>query len=391
MPANADSHRAGIPSSHQPSAGRRSFARWLVLLLLGGLPGWSAASADTPTEPAALLEAAAARAGLWRTGSIRYQYGTCRVQPSDPEPWPWDPAEWSPVRPSVTLTLAGDEWVLRHAGGNVVFHREQLDAEYLRTPQPDGAVTHGCRLMPPVSDLPRELDRDFKYRVIHAGGYPSPAVGDYVAARADTARDLGPATLGDELCRVLEWDVPAADYPTLDLWLDDWPACRLRIHYLTDRGGAIRRLEYLGPADESGLRYESRDFFEPAPGVWFPRVHQRIIDQTRIGRGYLVDQYFIEAVTGFNEPIDEAAFDLRLPAGTLVTDLRDSAAGVSFTTGQNSRLTEIEALLRDGLPSTLPPTRAPTTPWLLILNAGLLLLLAAGWAVTRRNRTKDVR
>lgn len=361
--------------------------RWLVSVLISALLIQSGAVAAEDKSVSELFELANSRFTAIQTGSLRYQFGTCRPDPAQPKPWPWDPKEWSPVRKPVTLTLSGDEWVVRHSTGNTAMHRTAMDALYLQTDQSNGTSLKECRLTPPLDDMGTELERDFKFRVIRAGTIPTKRILDYLNRRLADARDSGQVKVEGDTARLLEWEVPAADFQELDLWFE-WKSAKLRLYLLPDMGGAVRRLEYADPDGKWAARYESDNFRKVADAIWFPWNYYFIIDQTQRKNSYYVDQYIVEDVSGVNQPVPESVFDLEIPDGTRVLDARDTKKVVRFTAGAVTRLSQVDGSRDRNEPQPAP---APFSRNILILTNILVILLLCGVALARRIKSsKDL-
>ncbi len=356
-----------------------------VVLPSGVLPSGAHAADEIPVSE--LLARMNARCTAIQTATIEYQYGTCRADPSQPKPWAWDPEQWSAVRKPVALTLSGDEWVLRHVGGNTVMHRGVLDARYLHTDQPDGSALRECRLTPPLADMDTELERDFKFRVIRAGTVPTGHIYEYLKRRQSDAHDGGVVMVEGDAARLLEWEVPAADFPGLDLWFD-WKAVKLRLYLLPEMGGAVRRLDYATLDGKLGARYESNNFRKVADGIWFPWNYYFIVDQTELGRGYAVDQYIVEKVTGVNQDVPESVFDLEIPEGTHILDARDPKKVMRFTAGAVTRLSKVDSSLQR---KEAQPAPGRFSRLLLIgMNVAVVALLCGLTLFRRAKLSKDV-
>jgi hypothetical protein len=292
-----------------------------------------------------VIDGVLARCGAIKTATFQYRYATLWGDPTKAESWDEDPRSRNPV----FLTVDGEQWALRWLGApNTEMHRKVYDATYVPTPQQNGTVLHSLRLTKPEATLDKEALEDQKYQIVRAGTIPWPRMQDYLRSHRLNVRDHGTVAVEGEKTRLLEWVVPREDYAVLSSYnpvlSDQGTATLLRIYVIPKMGYVVRRLDYCTPEGEMANRYESSDFREVAKGIYFPWNHYYVRNFRDFGnrKGYYSDLLRVIALTGVNKPLPKSAFDIALPAGTEVSDYRESNEGVFVTTRKATLLSQID-------------------------------------------------
>jgi hypothetical protein len=357
---------------------------WALLSLAHAPP----TRADDPLERERCLAGLAARREALQTGTFHYRYGLLFAAPEAPRPWPWDPAPDNGPR-ELTLTIAGPDWVIRWPGHPIVnLHRAAYDATYKGVVSDDfGGIRAGLVLNGSQETLPDQAREDFKFRLLQGGTVPWQPLWDHLVEHWEAAVDRGEELIDGEPCRVWEWSLPGADFSVLESYSQDLSLTTgmlLRLSVIPAKGYVVRRLDYCTPDGRMTTRFDSEDLREVAPGLWFPWNYYYIRNHVPRGQGYFVEQFTVLDVTGVNEPVPESAFEIQLPAGTMVWDERPDRPRGSFKIGEPGRLSTIDQAVLALEPPVVP---APTHGrWVLLgLNAVAAGLLLTIWLVRRRH------
>ncbi len=153
---------------------------------------------------------------------------------------------------------------------------------------------------------------------LHAGTIWDPRTLHYLREHAAAARVRGRATINEIETKVVEWNVPAVDtsagFQSSNRGLLSGGGT-YRVFVAPQLGYAVPRIEYVDRFGTPQFVIDISGFTEVAARIHFP-------DTIRIQEGEREQTIDVTAVVNVNEPIDESAFALRVPAATPIEDKR---------------------------------------------------------------------
>jgi hypothetical protein len=205
--------------------------------------------------------------------------------------------------------------------------------------------------------------------------------------RPGGVREITKTTLGKNSSYRVRFTFPLGDQmEERDVWVD--PGCNF----------LARKIEYWTPPDEKTFHCgtEVLSFAEVAPGIFFPRNTEgwAYIRDPKNNKERLLYRKKVrfESVV-VNQRIEPKIFDIKIPAGTMVVDVRKGVGYMTGGDGQPGGPMVPAPIANQGGPSLQAGLRSPTRPGLWQWLACLVSLgaLAATGAVLFRVRQKRLR
>jgi len=193
------------------------------------------------------------------------------------------------------------------------------------TPQPGGWVGHTAR-----AAVEEPINSKYPRLPVFAGTFWRQTTQAYVKKNINKAIDKGEAEVNGIATRVLEWAVSEAEKYEAFYGVDETTAQGgiLRVYIAPQLGYALPRIDVLGTDGKLGDRYDSFDFFEVVPGIFFPKRCQWSY-YDRSGK-YGTSAFELKKIEKVNEPIPDDVFKIHLPVGTVVQDGRSGAGSEIF-------------------------------------------------------------
>jgi hypothetical protein len=237
--------------------------------------------------------------------------------------------------------------------------------------------------------LPKPPDQDFPAPPYYAGTFWFKEECKYIEKHAAEASLLGTSEFRGIAGMVLEWPISTEErWAALGHVDYSVKGGRLRLLVAPQLGYVLPCYEYYDTQGKLSERRWAKDFQEYAPGIYIPHhIAREYYQDNRLSGAIYFD---IEAVDHVNEPIDEKAFILDLPEGTVVVDSRSQTHSVQFRLGVTPPGQGTEDL--EEVIAHLPPPSQPGGSWYLavllgiVLGLSLLALLAFGYQYRRRGR-----
>lgn len=314
----------------------------LLVVSLGLSPFCQAA--DRPL--ADLLGAVSARDQAIQSMTLRYQTGLVSTNEESVSPYKWPNAP-----KDVLLSVFGDEWIVRYPGTKIVsMHRTTHDAtlEPYIDPEQNSTI---LELDQPFETIKDRVRNNPDFHLLRAGRFPWAELQKYVEEHQADVVDRGIADLDGIVVRKLELSIPSDDYKALvavNPEIAGSPTMVLKFSVAEDYGSAIARVDYCLPDGTCSSWFQSRDFREVSPGIWFPFFYVQARDFRAKGKHLSIDQYVVESVTNINVELSEELFQMQVPSKTAVIDGRSKDAVEFFTTTVANDLANVEvAVQRD--------------------------------------------
>jgi hypothetical protein len=152
---------------------------------------------------------------------------------------------------------------------------------------------------------------------VYAGTLWRAATRGFVRDQARKARALGAETVNGIETRRLEWDVAQGDryhaFGEINEMLKE--GGKLRLYVARQLGFALPRIEHVDPFGTVQEKYDSSNFKEVAPGIFFPTL-------CRLGGGAFNRTYQLKRIERINETFSSSDFVLAIPADTAIEDDR---------------------------------------------------------------------
>jgi len=276
--------------------------------------------------------------------------------------------------PSWAVVRRGDKAPdeISHRGKHVVHHA---------TPQETGEIRHTADV-----EMEQRVNSLYPRLPVFAGSFWERSTRDFVRANRNKGVYKGRVEVNGVATRILEWAVSDANkYKAFDFVAEVTEhGGTLRLYIAPQLGFVLPRIEHLGTSGRVAVRYDSFDFYEVAPGIFFPK-RSRWSSYNRTGStGF--SEFKLLKVDKVNEPIADDIFKVYLPVGTIVADGRAGNSSHIF------RIAAAGTLPVDGLDDVVavgsPPSdwMRPSVSLALIVGAVVGLVAAAALVLFRRWR-----
>ena len=267
------------------------------------------------------------------------------------------------------LTVAGNEWILRHGGSpNLMMNREDASVRYYEAKDAQGNRQQSLHITAPLS-LEAARGQNLLYTVPRHGTFWYPTQAAFVHQHRDAAQLVEQYESAGAQVAVLQWQISAEDFGEALLVIPPEIAKRrqglLRVHVAPDLGSALPRIEYCSPDGNVAKRFECSDFVEIEEDLFFPH-HTKCI--TWVADQVAVSEFRLRDIRFVNRSIPDETFAFPVPAQTRV---RDARPGFPRTVFQLKT-----ALPFEELETTLAPPRADSS-WRPLCAVCLLINLLA--------------
>jgi hypothetical protein len=223
------------------------------------------------------------------------------------------------------FSFAGPSWIIRcpppHGTGTVLSHDDK-HILYTEVNQQNGSLRRSATI-----GKPNVLDHN-PPPPLFAGGVWDECTIQFIGAKRGQAK--GERTIDGVRCELYEWPVSEADLPAaFRAWTDiARGGGTLRLYIARELGFAAPLIEHVGLDGAIAASFESKEFREVVPGLFFPKTCRRVA-RKRAGPLYTIE-YRLERIEKVNEPLDNQEFAIQLPIGTEVLDTRSGRA-ISYT------------------------------------------------------------
>lgn len=277
------------------------------------------------------------------------------------------------------------DWVFRYDNSpNFLMQRAQASVKfYEATSTATQRTSHTLHIEAPES-LRELIQANFMYAGSRLGTFWFLEQAKFVSDARSRVQDAGRELIDGTPTIALKWDVALADFQHALVVLPPEIAAdgggQFVVYTAPELGYVLPRIEYRDRQGTTFVRYESSDFHEDAPGVFFPRVASCTMTQDD---GRVVNRFAVRRVDRLNETIDPMAFELDVPQDTYVRDSRPGVPVSIFQLGNQDQVAALSHSIGDLDTADSAPTRRTL---LMVANAAVLLVLVTAWmAVGRKN------